>query len=136
MRVTTWGLPTVSSKPSRRMVSTSTASWSSPRPWTSQVSGRSVGSTRSETLPTSSWSSRLLMSRAVTLVPSEPDSGEVLMPMVMARLGSSTRMAGSGRGSSGSARVSPMVTSGKPATATISPGPASSVSTRSRALEE
>ena len=42
-RVTTWGLPTVSSKPSRRMVSTSTASCSSPRPWTSQVSGRSVG---------------------------------------------------------------------------------------------
>ena len=59
-RVTTWGLPTVSSKPSRRMVSTSTASWSSPRPWTSQVSGRSVGSTRSETLPISSVSSRLL----------------------------------------------------------------------------
>ncbi len=76
------------------------------------------------------------MSRAVTLVPSEPDSGEVLMPMVMARLGSSTKMAGRGRGSSGSAKVSPMVTSGKPATATISPGPASSVSTRSSALDE
>ena len=48
------------------------------------------------------------------------------MPIVIERLGSSTRMAGSGRGSSGSARVSPMVTSAKPATATISPGPASS----------
>ena len=45
-RVTTCGLPTVSSKPSRRIASTSTASWSSPRPWTSQVSRRSVSSTR------------------------------------------------------------------------------------------
>ena len=53
-RVRTWGLPTVSSKPSRRMVSTSTASCSSPRPCTSQRSGRSVGRTRRETLPTSS----------------------------------------------------------------------------------
>ena len=35
--VTTWGLPTVSSKPSRLIDSTSTASWSSPRPCTSQV---------------------------------------------------------------------------------------------------
>ena len=43
LRVTTSGLPTVSSKPSRRIVSTSTASCSSPRAWTSQASGRSVG---------------------------------------------------------------------------------------------
>ena len=42
-RVTTSGLPTVSSKPSRRIISTSTASWSSPRPCTSHASGRSVG---------------------------------------------------------------------------------------------
>ena len=40
---------------------------------------------------------------------------------------------GSGRGSSGSASVSPIVTSGRPATAMISPGPASSASTRSSA---
>ena len=53
-RMTTCGWPTVSSKPSRRIISTSTASCSSPRPWTSQVSGRSVSCTRSETLPTSS----------------------------------------------------------------------------------
>src|SRR5436190_556636 len=38
-RVKTSGLPTVSSKPSRRMISTRTASWSSPRPCTSQTSG-------------------------------------------------------------------------------------------------
>ena len=56
--MTTCGLPIVSSKPSRRICSTSTSSWSSPRPCTSQVSGRSVGRTRSETLPTSSERSR------------------------------------------------------------------------------
>ena len=55
------------------------------------------------------------------------------MPTVMAKVGSSTVMAGSGRGSSGSARVSPMVTSARPATPAISPGPTSSVGTRSEA---
>ena len=59
-RVSTSGLPTVSSKPSRRMISTSTASCSSPRPCTSQTSGLEVGRTRSETLPTSSCSSRAI----------------------------------------------------------------------------
>ena len=47
--------------------------------------------------------------------------------------GSSTVMTGSGRGSSGSASVSPIVTSAIPATAMISPGPASAASTRSSA---
>ena len=132
-RVTTCGLPTVSSKPSRRISSTSTASCSSPRPWTSHVSGRSVGSTRSDTLPISSWSRRALTMLAVSLAPSRPASGEPLIPIVIARLGSSTPITGSGRGSSGSASVSPIVTSGMPATAISSPGPASSASTRSRA---
>ena len=53
----------------------------------------------------------------------------MLIPIVIERLGSSTVETGSGRGSSGSASVSPIVTSGRPATATISPGPASSAST-------
>ncbi len=140
-RVSTWGLPTVSSKPSRRISSTSTASASSPRPWTSHVSGRSVGSTRMLTLPTSSASRRLLMSRAVSLVPlgapagAVPASGEVLTPMVMLMVGSSMVMTGSGRGSSGSARVSPIMISAMPATAMMSPGPApvGGASTRSRA---
>ena len=70
---------------------------------------------------------------AVSLSPSRPESGEVLIPIVIERLGSSTVDTGSGRGSSGSASVSPIVTSGRPATATISPGPASSASTRSSA---
>ena len=124
MRVTTTGLPTVSSKPSRRIVSTSTASCSSPRAWTSQASGRSVGLTRMLTLPTSSASSRFFTRRAVIFEPSRPASGEVLIPIVIASAGSSTVITGSGRGSSGSANVSPIVISSKPATATRSPGPA------------
>ncbi len=132
-RVTTCGLPTVSSKPSRRMISTRIASCSSPRPCTSQVSGRSVGSTRIDTLPTSSASSRLRTSRAVSFLPLSPASGAVLMPIVIEMLGSSMVMTGSGRGSSGSASVSPMVISGMPAMATMSPGPACSIGTRSSA---
>ena len=132
-RVSTSGLPTVSSNPSRLMVSTSTASCSSPRPWTSQVSGRSVENTRMDTLSISSWSSRAFISRAVRLEPSRPASGELLTPIVIASEGSSTVMAGNGRGSSASASVSPMVTSSIPDTPMSSPGPASSTSTRSSA---
>ena len=107
---------------------------SSPRPCTSQASGRSVGSTRIETLPTSSRSRRSLTRRAVTLAPlTRPAMGLVLMPIVIEIAGSSTVMSGSGRGSSASARVSPMVISGMPATAMMSPGPARSAGRRSRA---
>ena len=70
---------------------------------------------------------------AVSCLPSWPANGDVLTPIVIARLGSSTPITGSGRGSSGSASVSPIVTSGMPATAISSPGPASSASTRSSA---
>ena len=61
--------------------------------------------------------------RAVSLSPSLPASGEVLTPIVIDIAGSSTVITGSGRGSSGSASVSPIVTSAMPATAMISPGP-------------
>ena len=132
--VTTCGFPAVSSKPSRRICSTRIARASSPRPWTSQASGRWVGRTLIETLPISSLSSRSLTCRAVTLAPlTRPASGEVLMPMVMEIAGSSTVISGRGFGFSGSVRVSPMVMSSIPATATMSPGPASSAGTRSRA---
>ena len=89
--------------------------------------------TRSDTFPTSSCSSRACTWRAVSLLPSFPASGEVLIPIVALSDGSSTVITGSGRGSSGSASVSPIVMSEKPATAMISPGPASSASTRSSA---
>ena len=55
------------------------------------------------------------------------------MPIVTDSDGSSTVITGSGRGSSMSASVSPIVTSAIPAIATISPGPASSAATRSSA---
>ena len=89
--------------------------------------------TRIETFPTSSWSRRSRICRAVSREPSLPASGEVLIPTVIESEGSSTVITGSGRGSSGSASVSPIVTSGRPATAMISPGPASVASTRSSA---
>ncbi len=62
-----------------------------------------------------------------------PAIGELFAPIVIEIAGSSTVISGSGRGSSGSARVSPMVISGMPATAMMSPGPADSAGTRSSA---
>ena len=92
-----------------------------------------VAPTRSETFPTSSASSRSRIWLAVRRVPSVPARGLVLIPIVIERLGSSTVVTGSGLGSSGSAIVSPIVTSESPARATISPGPACSAGTRSSA---
>ena len=83
------------------------------------------------TLPSTSRSRRALIWRPVTYFPSRPDSGEVFTPNVMLSVGSSTSRRGSGRGSAGSVSVSPIVTSGRPATETISPGPASAMSMRS-----
>jgi hypothetical protein len=60
------------------------------------------------------------------LLPDWPASGEVLMPIVIEIDGSSMVITGSGCGSSGSASVSPMVISGIPAIAMMSPGPACS----------
>ncbi|MDP9613271.1 hypothetical protein JOF35_005609 [Streptomyces demainii] len=52
------------------------------------------------------------------------------MPMVMEMAGSSTVISGSATGFSGSARVSPIMMSGMPATAQMSPGPATSAGLR------
>src|SRR6266581_4262867 len=54
-RTTISGLPTINSKPSRRIVSIRMASCSSPRPSTRNDSGVSVSSTRIETLVISSF---------------------------------------------------------------------------------
>ena len=98
VRVTTCGLPTVSSNPSRRIVSTRIASWSSPRPCTSQTSGavalEDADRDVADDLPVEPGFTR----RAVTFLPSRPASGEVLMPIVIESVGSSTRVTGSGRG--------------------------------------
>ena len=87
-----------------------------------------------ETLPRTSFSRRALIWRLVTNLPSRPASGEVLTPKVMRRVGASTSRRGSGRGSPGSVSVSPMVTSGRPATLTMSPAVACSMSMRSMPL--
>ena len=71
--------------------------------------------------------------RAVTLAPlTRPTSGELLVPMVIEMAGSSTVISGSGTGFSASASVSPIMISGMPATAMMSPGPADSAGLRSR----
>src|SRR3972149_1411953 len=84
-----------------------------------------------ETLPRTSRSRRALIWREVTYFPSRPASGEVSTPNVIRRVGASTSRRGRGRGSPGSVIVSPIVTSGSPATDTISPAEASEMSTRS-----
>ena len=68
----TSGRDAVSSKPSRRICSMRTASWSSPRPRTSNASLDSAGRTSIETLPRTSFSSRALIWRLVTYLPSRP----------------------------------------------------------------
>ena len=83
------------------------------------------------TLPRTSRSRRARIWRDVRSLPSRPAIGEVLTPNVIRIVGSSTDSRGSGRGSAGSVIVSPIVTSGRPATATMSPGPASATSSRS-----
>ncbi|CAB4549316.1 unannotated protein [freshwater metagenome] len=88
-----------------------------------------------ETFPISSRSRRSFTKRAVIFAPfTRPAIGEVLIPIVIEIAGSSIAISGRGLTSSGSARVSPIVISSIPATATMSPGPADSVGKRSRAL--
>ena len=66
-----------------------------------------------------------MTSRAVTFAPrTRPAIGEVFVPIVIEMAGSSTVISGSGRGSSASASVSPIMISGMPAIAMMSPGPA------------
>ena len=130
--VTTSGFPTVSSKPSLRIISTKIANCNSPLPCTSHASGFSVENIRIETFPMSSFSNRDFTSRAVSLSPSFPAKGDEFVPIVTERVGSSTVITGRGLGSSGSDSVSPMVISSIPEIATTSPAPAVSTSTRSK----
>ena len=130
IRVMTSGLETASSNPSRRMFSIRMAIWSSPRPMTLNESAPSVGSIFRATLVRSSLSSRSLMWREVTYLPSRPAMGEVLIENTIDRVGSSMCRGGSGWGSSTLVTVSPMLTSEKPASATMSPAWASSHSRR------
>src|SRR5215472_9643744 len=123
-RVMIWGLPTSTSKPSRRIISMMMASWSSPLPETRKVSGESVSSTRMATLVRFSFHSRSRSCVEVTNFPSRPEKGETLEEKSMDTVGSSMCMTGSATGFSGSLTVSPISTFSMPATATISPAEA------------
>ena len=112
------------------MVSMRMARCSSPRPETKNVSGVSPSLTRSEMLRSSSAYRRSRSLREVDHCPSRPVNGEVLTEKAMRTVGSSTVIGGSASGCSGSAMVSPMLTSDRPMTATISPAAASSVFVR------
>ena len=105
---------------------------SSPRPITSKIPSSPVSLTRKATLCCSSFCSRSQICRLVTNLPSRPARGEVLTQKFMVRVGSSTLSMGSGTGFRGSVMVTPMPMSESPLISTISPGPASSVCTRSR----
>ena len=128
--VTISGLPTMSSYPSRRIISIRIESCSSPRPITLNESVLSVSSTRNETLVSSSFCRRSRRLREVTYVPSRPANGEVFTVNCIAMVGSSIVMCGSGAGFSASVIVSPIVMPSTPATAMMSPKVVSVVSVR------
>ena len=134
--VTISGLPTMSSKPSRRIISRRIESCNSPRPSTLKESVLPVSSTRSETLVRSSFARRSRRLREVTYCPSRPAKGEVLMVNSIPIVGSSMTIGGSGAGFSTSVMVSPMVIPSTPATAMMSPISVSVQSVRFRPENE
>ena len=99
---------------------------------TLKESAESVGSTRIETLVSSSFVRRSLMLRDVTQRPSRPAKGDVLTAKIIESVGSSMCRGGSGAGVSAEVMVSPMAIPSKPASATISPQSAASTSKRFR----
>ena len=65
-----------------------------------------------------------------SFAPLLPAKGDLLTPIVIDIVGTSTSIGSSGRGSAGSTRVSPMLNSGMPAKTTMSPALASSAGVR------
>ena len=123
--ITTRGLLTASSKPSRRMFSRRMVRCNSPRPITSKMPSSSVSLTRKATLCCNSFCRRSQIWRLVTYLPSRPANGLVLTQKFMVSVGSSTLSIGSGAGVSASVIVTPIPMSVRPLISTISPGPAS-----------
>ena len=124
----TCGLLTSSSKPSLLIFSIKIERWSSPLPETTQDSLLGI---RSTLKATSFWISLYNLSsilRAVNNLPSCPANGEELVPNVICNVGSSNLIGGSGSTLLNSPIVSPTLISVKPATATISPAEALSIS--------
>src|SRR5659263_509524 len=78
VRVTTWGFPTVSSKPSRRICSTRMARASSPRPYTSPLAGRVKGSKVTARQVKDRLERELVGNVSLKVLPTErPDAWEV-----------------------------------------------------------
>ena len=102
----------------------------SPRPETRKASVVSVSSTRRETSVCISFISRARKWREVTNWPSVPAKGLSLTQKVMETVGSSIFTNGRGSAMAGSQMVSPMNSSSKPETATMSPTRALSQGTR------
>ena len=121
LRVRTSGLPTVSSKPSRRMISTSTASWSLPRPAPPEISA-------SRRRP---HAKRDVAGAPVPVVRSAGSRSACRLgagsagvdPSVMPSEGSSSAVSRQRPWILASAIVSPIVTLGRPATRRSRPAP-------------
>ena len=103
---------------------------------TLNASGPPASSTRIETLVSSSLSRRSRRLRDVTYCPSRPANGDVLIVKIIAIVGSSIWMCGSGFGFSGSVIVSPILMPSTPAMARMSPGMPIVSSTRFRPSNE
>jgi len=91
----------------------------------------SVSLTLSATFRSSSFMSRSRICRDVTNRPSLPAKGELFTSSSTEIVGSSTAIPSSRSGVSGCVTVRPISTPSSPASATISPAPASVTSTRS-----
>ena len=128
----TFGRDTANSYPWRRICSIRMERCSSPRPLTRNVSVLSVSSTRMDTLVLTSVNSRSRRLRDVTYLPSRPANGLSLTMNSMATVGSSIFTNGISSTHDGSHAVWPTFRPSTPATQTISPGSASSASTRRR----
>ena len=117
----TWGCPTWSSYPSRRIVSIRTDKCRTPRPYTVHTSAFSAFSTRNAKLRSSSLVRRSAIWREVTNLPSFPKKGESLLVKVIDIVGSSIAIRGKGSGFCKSVIVSPISNPSIPTKAQISP---------------
>ena len=117
----TVGRDTSTSKPSRRIVSSSTAICMLPRASTRKRVLSLVSCTLMEMLDLVSRSSRARISREVTFLPSSPASGPSFTENSICTVAGSISTNGSGSASSALASVSPMSTSSNPASPAISP---------------
>ena len=132
----TVGRETRSSKPSRRIVSTSTAICMAPRALTRKRVPSSVSSMLMEMLDCVSRMRRSRIWREVTFLPSLPPSGPLLTENSICTVAGSISTKGRASASFEAARVSPMSTSSKPARPTMSPATALVTSSVSPAPEK